>query len=405
MLNFIRKLPYVSETSRVFLPQLIQSIMSFLLVIVATRILSTDQYGSYQYILSICGTLMFMALPGYVTAMIASIAKKNHSSYERTLMYRLKGSMLASIMLLCLAGYYYGKNDLWYVVLTVALLYPFVYGFDLGHHLLLALQKWSLYSRWMSVYYLSIFSVLLCSVVYFRSGMVLTITYFLCFAVANFIIYSKAKKYLSNDRFDQNLKSNGAYYSVAEALSYVTAYIDKVLVGSLIGLSVLAVYTVAQSLVGQIRLVLKPLTRIFLPKFSKHSDKTFVRRRIVFRLPLLILSNITVVLLLYITSRLILAMFFTQDFSAAKTYIFWLGLSYIFIIPIQIIRQFLMACELKHIIIRLTMIVNISKLLLIALIVPFGISGLLAGLILHHIFTFILHLYYLFSIDNKMLQR
>ena len=272
--NFLRKHGVWVVLGKVFV-----SLLSLLLSVVLAKFMSTQEYGSYQYYLSVFLLLGSFSIPGATNSVIKYVALGYEWTCQRLLKLRFRYSLLASIIFIVLSLYnIYVNNSIEAIVYFVfALIFPFYHSYDLFTYYLHAKVE---LKRLNTIYVVrTVLQVFSTVIVYFLSQSVelALITFITSIAIINTAIYYKLLPDVSRQMHEEDIsyqaKKMAIGLSLVGILSTIVGQIDKVLVFNLINPESLAVYGVGMMIGITINSLFKTILASFNAKLVAHDLK------------------------------------------------------------------------------------------------------------------------------------
>ena len=272
--NFLRK-----HGAWVIFGKVFVSLLSLLLSVILAKFMTTQEYGSYQYYLSVFLLLGSFSIPGATKSVIKYVALGYEWTYQRLLKLRLRYSLLASIIFIVLSLYnIYVNNTIEAIVYFVfALIFPFYHSYDLFAYYLHAKVE---LKRLNTIYVVrAVVQVLSTVIVYFLSQSVelALITFIASIAIINTAIYYKVCPGVSRQMYEEDIsykaKKMAIGLSLVGILTIIVGQIDKILVFNLINPESLAVYGVGMMIGMTINSMFKVILNSFHAKLVVHDLK------------------------------------------------------------------------------------------------------------------------------------
>ena len=94
------------------LAQFMSSAAALVLALFVARIVSKNDYGDYQYVISLISTLSIFSLSGLGGAVLQSVARGFDQSLPDGFWLNLKWSFGVALAAVCVSGYYFYGNEL-----------------------------------------------------------------------------------------------------------------------------------------------------------------------------------------------------------------------------------------------------------------------------------------------------
>lgn len=390
----------VKNGSWVMFGQVLNSILSFILLIAFANLLPKETYGTYKYILSILGVLNVCTLSGMNSAVAQAIATGREGVLRPSVTYQLNWNMLMLLSCVALGIYYIIKND---VVLAYSL---FILGIFVP--LTLACNTYGSYfegkkqfriANVLSVLSTFVYSAgILIALIYTDTVYWLILVYALTTFIPSFVFYLYTiKKYTPDIAEDiEDVKKYGRELTYLRFIDPIVSQIDKVILGSFWGAGPLAVYALASAIPAQVMYFLKDWVAIGLPKFSQKSTTTIntvFTQRILQGLGL----GLCITLAYYVTSPYVFTLVLPQ-YIEGIFYSQVLALNFIFAIPNRYVSLLFVSQKFSKVLYTRTLIMSVASILLY---VSFGITGGIMGLVIANVTNSVLG----FAVNILMWKR
>ncbi|MFY9457488.1 MAG: oligosaccharide flippase family protein [Candidatus Spechtbacterales bacterium] len=376
------------------LGQVISSLSAFLLAIAFANFLPKEAYGTYRYLLSIAGIIAIVALPGMTQAVIRAVAQGNEGSFMEGFKSKLRWGLLAAPISIAFASYYFINQDniLGFSFLLAALFLPVMDAFGHYHSLLHGKKLFGESTKYFSLTQVIATAALAATVLLTDNIFVILLAYFLGSTIPRLIFFLiTLKKFPATQQKDPQTVTFGKHLSLLNLFGIGAANIDKILIFHYLGAVEVAIYVFATAVPDQMRMLLKNLPKLALPKFSQRSAgeiKSTLFRKIL----LVTLIMVPVVALYFLVAPYIYKFIFPQytesiAFSQAFALMLLLGGGGL---PSAALKS-QMAVKQSYI---LDIFSGISQTLLMFVFVTlgYGIWGVIAGRLLAKFLTFALSL-------------
>ena len=394
---------FTKQSGLVSFPLLFQASFALLVSIIFTRVVSTSVFGEYQFFLAILGTFALFSMPGMDAALVQSVARKHDCSLIKAINTRFKWAILGSLLMLGISFYlkfiHTVNTPAWIYYLLAAIFFPFVYTFLSSFSYLLGKQKFPLYSKYFSCYYITINIFLISSILIFREIVPVITTYLLITSITGLLFYLKIKnkfsKEIKESPKDKEVFKFGFNLSLIEVIPLLASHADKIILGYFLGFETLAIYYIALSFPSNIRLVIKPLTRLILPKHASRTDTDYVFNFLKKKIPYMLVASLLIIISGILLIPYVIKLFFPPEYNASIQFAQILFLAFVFSIPSHIFNQFLVSQKMTNSILKVQLINNISKIAALAILIPlFGIYGAIASIIIANYSFFGSTIYY-----------
>ena len=120
----------LQNTAFVFALNALQRFFGLATVYVLVRTLSQEQFGDYQFILSILGVLTIFSLPGLNNAVMQSTARGMEGTFRLSLMPSFLSSLIGSLILFGIGTWHLliTHSDLFLAFYVASILFPFAHS-------------------------------------------------------------------------------------------------------------------------------------------------------------------------------------------------------------------------------------------------------------------------------------
>ncbi|MDD2913335.1 MAG: oligosaccharide flippase family protein [Candidatus Paceibacterota bacterium] len=372
---------------------LIVSLMTFIKMIVFGRFLPQDVYGTYSYIIAVSGILALFSLPGIETAVIKSIAQKKDGTFYLGLKTRLKWGLIGSGLSLLLSIWYFVNQNsiLGTSFLIVAFFLPSIGAFNLFYSFWHAKKKFETYAKYEIL--ASIFIAIVIIPVVFLTNNVVTII--LLLFLSQFIIYGiitrKTIKSAKNKEEDKKAISFGKDLTVMSTISFLSEYIDKIIIWKFLGPVQVAIYSFAQMPIYRIYGLI-PISSLALPKLGERNIRE-IKKEIMKKFKKLFLASFSLTLFLILIAPLfykILLPNYIESIPYFQAFSLIIALS-----PFGLIGSAIISEGKRKDLYILNTITPLLKIILFFVFVPFyGIWGIITAILISRIAGGFLTLYF-----------
>jgi O-antigen/teichoic acid export membrane protein len=240
--------------------------------------LSKDNYGHYNYILTVIGLLSFFSLPFVNNAVSQSVARGFLGTYKASILTTFFSSCGGGLILLLLSAYYHLNHDalLARAFLIAAIVFPFLYGLTTWKSLYLGEQKYKKIIKLAGVNNVISSSLLIAIAIFFPNNVLFILLCFLAIpALQNVaqttLLYFKQKNTYDTEEGSIKYGIKASFYSI---ISLIATNIDSILLFHFLSPTALANFIAAQKLPEVIKSSIQDIGQILLPIFSKKSHMT-----------------------------------------------------------------------------------------------------------------------------------
>jgi O-antigen/teichoic acid export membrane protein len=364
------------------IPYILRAFISLLVTALFTRFTTQELFGEYKFFTSILLTLMIFSYPGMGTAILQSVARGYDRSYVDGVRLRIKHSLLGSLSLLLIAGYFfYFKHSQSYIYYAIAaLFFPFYHSFQSVMDYLVGKEKFALNSKHFMINILVTNIPLMLVIVFFKDMMSIVLATLIFTCLGFFIFYWAIKKKFAKDmersRKDRHLAKYAWHLTFMQVIPLAAGNLDKIILPFFLGFKELAIYVVAVSIPQLNKFIISPIAPIILPKLSAHKNikklYSFLMRKLPIFAGVSVLINVAGILVTPLAIRLL----FTGAYSESVFYAQLSFLAFFFIIPENIFYNFLVAKKKTKSLYKLNTVPDMLKIVLMIVLIPlWGIIG------------------------------
>lgn len=377
--------------------QVTNIILSLILTIFLARFTTQENFGNYNFIISIITLLSIISMPGFGIILIKHVSKGKDGLYDEIFKIRLIWSLLGVPLLLLIGIYYYFNNQLVGIsLLLTSIFFPFLYAPNNWVKLLEGKKRFDSVAK-KSIFLIIIRTLTIIIAAILGSGNLIPIL--AAFLVTNSIFemfyYFKSKKFLTNNKIVKNWKENGYKLTFVEFTYSIYYQADKIIIGVILGPVELAIYIIATSVVYQISGSITQILRIIYPKIF-HMDSQLLIKTLKKFIPKFTILMLLFSLLILFILPIIIPSLFSESYSGSIFY----AQIYTFVIPLTVITSItdpvLMALNKENLLFRIRVIGIIIVLLLYLLLIPLlGIFGAIISSIAYYMILMSLQLIYI----------
>jgi len=236
------------------------------------RLTSKEILGQYQLILSFFSILAITSISGFGYATTRAVARGFDGGYQRSTMIKVASSLLGSLGLLAISGYYYffKKSGLIGASLLIAApFFPLIYGFNLWRAFFQGKEKFKTLTEYSLIQDIVVTSLLIFILYFFPNKLaMIVLTYLILNSFFNVVFYKRSLAYVKNEKVEKGYYKYGLFLSKMSILSMLVNNIDKILIGVL-DIKFLAIYTISLGLINKIKNFTKAIFSILMPKLSR----------------------------------------------------------------------------------------------------------------------------------------
>jgi len=363
-----------------------EALIKFLLVVVFTHVMSQDDFGKYQFYLSVLATLYIFALPGMGTAILQSVAKKHYSSYVYGTRSIVKFGVLGSVVCLFAAVYLYffrGQIALAFYFIATAFFFPFLENFKTYISFLMGKEDYKKASLYQSIQFIFISGAVILMIIFSKSLNLIILTYLVTTVASNWILNLKVKhdysKEIKKSKKDKGLFKYGMHLSLMEALPLIASHLDKILLTYFLGFATLTIYMVGQSIAQVSKFAFKPFLRLILPKLSVQKSKLKTYLFLKSKLPLMFGISLVLLMAGVTATPFVIDIFFPDAYDGAKIVAQLLFIAQPIVFLNIVFMSFLKSQKEVKNLYKFNMYLPIIRLVLVLTLLPlFGLMGIVA---------------------------
>ena len=255
--NFLYKHGHWTVTGRVFV-----GLLNLFLSVILTKLMSTSDYGNYQYYISIFLLLEFCSNPGASNAVVKYVALGKDWSCNFLLKQRIKFSFIASIIFAVLSIYNIFVGDYFesIIYISFSIFFPFYFSYDLFLYYLHAK---------IELKRLNIILII-------RSLTQLFFT-ILVFKLSNNVLITLISLIFSASNHEPNVKKAAQKMAIGLSLvgilGTIVLQIDKILIFNLIDSKSLAIFSIGMMIGVSINSLFKSILSSLDAKLVVHNIK------------------------------------------------------------------------------------------------------------------------------------
>ncbi|MEX2514720.1 MAG: oligosaccharide flippase family protein [Candidatus Paceibacterota bacterium] len=242
---------------------------SFLLMLAFANWLPQEEFGTYQFILSVAGILSIFTLPGVNTALTKSVAKNMEGSLVEAFRAKLSWGLLASLGMLMVSGWYFFNANtlLGWSFLVGGIFISLKYASTVFSSYWNGNKKFNVYSKY-SIYSSVLATIILISTIYLTNNVIYIVgAFFGSYAVFNYLFYVLTKRQIENNDKDPETVPYGKSLTIMRIISIASNELDRVLMWKFMGPAQVAIYSFSILPINKL-ISLVPIPTLALPKLS-----------------------------------------------------------------------------------------------------------------------------------------
>jgi len=400
--QFLKWLERYTQTDMIYLAQggfwwILGKILTFFISLVTliafARFSPKEVYGGYQYILSVAGVLVIFSLPGIDIALIRSVAQGKEKIIFPCLKEKIKFGGLGSLIAFFVSLWYFlhQNSELGFSFLIMALFLPFLNSFLIYFYFWHGKKKFDIQNKYF-IWHNFLAGIVLILVIFLTKNLILIVlTYFLAFTLAEGIFLKLTLKKVSDGDDAKETISFGKHLTLMQSASLFSEQIDKIILWQFLGPLAVAVWSFAQKPVLRCQEII-PISPLALPKLSQVKVKE--RKNQIFKKFLKLFWFSIPLTILYILACPIFFRIFFPTYLEAVPYSQGFSLILIFV-PFLLLQTAFLAEMRKKELYILNFVSPILKTILFLILIPlFEIWGIVASFLISQIFSGLLSVYF-----------
>jgi len=261
--------------------QAIKILSGIILSVVFARLVTKDIFGSYNFLLSVLGLASIASIPGLNTSLLRSVSNGYDGVYKKSAKLSFAWSLIG-LPFLVLAGayyFYYANPVIGICLLLMAVLFPFQYAPNMWIPLLIGKKRFDRFAVLSIIKAILQTGAIITSIIISQGNLIVVfVTFLVVNGTFNTVYFFAQTKLIDNRKTDQSWKKSGYRLSLINFISIAYDYIDKIIIGILLGPALLAVYSVSIGITNHIRSGVKEIARTSYPKIFA-SKISFVKSR------------------------------------------------------------------------------------------------------------------------------
>lgn len=307
-----------SHGSWTLFKEVIVSLLSFINVILITRLFSREMYGQFVFVNATVELIKLVAIPGIFTAVARSVAKGYDGSLFEGFKKQFSYALFGVLILWGVTGYYYwiGNLLLCKAFFIVSLFFPFLDSLKLWWAYLMGKEKFSLIA--IKLILLSLITTTIFAIaVITKAGLLFLIS--TTYALTTFfylIFFYQIKNTTENTLTSTETITYGWFLTKMRGLSTVVYQIDKVIIG-FVSAEILSVFALAQRMTEVIETVLAGPLSITFPKFATLDAKQITNKIII---ALFVFGVLICIPIIFLSKSIILFLFTDKYLASVKTF-------------------------------------------------------------------------------------
>lgn len=382
----------------------IMGLLSLFFSWVLTTYLTKQDYGLFQFFLSVMGIIYLFSISGTKTALIVGLSKNYDGSYSFMTKKKFLFSLLGSLSLLFVSFYlYYFVGEYWEYFLLSVPFFPFLYSFSTYEQAFVAKKAFKKRFKALLLRYLGIW-VGVAAICFFTRDIFYTIIgYLILYSLAEVITYFVGKKLLKNKKVDKSSFRYAVQLSWLSIIPIIAQSLDKMIIGFYFGLVEIANYSLSLLLAEKSTFFSSVIRSLVLPKMSEHNVAS-VYKNVSKKLKWVLLFNVVFVLGLCLVFPFVIYYLFPKyDSIVGYTVVFIL--SHIVTYPSMILTSFFHSQKRFDVVKVFTLYSSIVKIALFLIAAPlYGLWGIIGVFVILRLSRGVYY-YYMFIKEGKRFKK
>ena len=368
---------------------------AFIASLVFGRYISQNVYGDYKYLLSTFAVLSTLSLTGLGSAVMQSAARGFDGTLIKAFRLSLKWSGIIFIGSIGFALYQYtlGNRPLAIAFLLVSIAGPLINSFQLAESYFAGKRQFKTKTLYGTASDLLTFVCTTGIALIVPNFLIIAGGFFLSTLISKWLTYSAAVRTIADeDHIEYDVLHFGKHLSFANIIPSLVSQVDKLIVYHILGPAQLAIYVFALAIPKQVRTAVSFVSTLAAPKYASktlteahRSVRHKLRISLLFMIPTLIAYEFaapTIYRVLYPN--------YLESIAPSQIYaLLFLLYGNLASIAIEAKKQ-----------IRATYILNavssvIQLAFMLILIIPYGISGVVIGILIGKISAAIMSYFFL----------
>lgn len=315
--------------------QAIAVVFSLVLAVAFGHFTSQDTYGNYKYALSLAGLLSVLSLSGMTTAITQSVSKGYEGVLGQGFRLNLKWSALVPIASACVALYYLLWQHNPFVAFSLCIVgvsTPLLNSFSLYDSYLVGKKEF----KRDTIYGMceTIFSTLciIGALLFTTRAIMFVIVYFVANLTSTAFFYFQTMRLARNRETDPGLLRYSTHLSIMNVIATIADKIDSIAIFTFLGPASLAAYTYAIAIPEQLKVLIKMVVPLSMPKFAERPFAE-IRRSIWGRVGYLALATALFIVVYVICAPLLFRILFPIYIDSIP-YSQWYSVSLIFTVVV-----------------------------------------------------------------------
>lgn len=315
---------YVGASSLMALRGL-QMVMSFATMYVLTRSLSRNDFGEYQFVLSVVGTMTLFCLTGMGDSVMQAQARGEDKAYTKARTLSFLAAWGGSVVLVLMALWFLweGQGNIALGLGISAILAPFANGLVLWKSVLAGTQNFPRLARLEGVNSALLTALMVAACLVFPGNFYLPILLVLTVPAAQNIYQTLTRRTpppgepIARMLHDPYV-AYGLKLSLYGVIGTVGMYLDRILLFFFLSPEVLAIYVVAEKITSLCASAVKDIAAVLAPRFATQKHYT-PRLNMAFRV-FAVLFGLAIVFLAVVIVPIVIPLLFGPKYADSILY-------------------------------------------------------------------------------------
>ena len=264
---------YIKNLSWLMLLRILQRVLGFVFIYFLVRALTKEDFGNYQFVITVVLLLSGFTLPGLANALVQSVARGYYGTIIPAIKIAFKASLIGSFILAVISLYYWniGDDKLSVAFMFTAILFPFSYSMVQWKSYKTGMENFSSLAKIESLFFIVTYSLMIMSVIIIPGNLLLPLfILFLLFAATNiFLSYRLSRVVAGCDDIEENSIEYGIKTNYYFSINLISNNFDKFLIFVLLSPALLALYVAAERISEIINELIQDVAMVLAPKFAK----------------------------------------------------------------------------------------------------------------------------------------
>lgn len=339
---------WVTNSFWTSIPVGLEVVTNVILTVIYTRLVTQQVFGEYRFYFAALAFFTILSMPQIPTAVVQAVARGYHGCFRQGFRAMLRFSFLVTAAFLLGAAYFFFTDQvrLWPYFLLTGLLFPLFHPFRIYIGYLHARERFREASLALTVETLASFAaslaVMLVSpeaghvwMAYLLSRILVRITFFL-------LIRRRYPETWSGTA-DAGAVKYGVHLTMSDFLPGLLTSSERVIITFLAGLDGLAIFSVARTIAKPAEPVMRPITRLFLPRLSKKRNAADSYSGLVRKLPALVGATVLLNLVGFLLVPWLFSILYPPSYAAGIPVARVLFIGQFVVVANTLLRNFLTA--------------------------------------------------------------